>query len=195
MENSPKKLPKGAGKSSLELIDSGKLLDALPIKSGSIVLDLACGKGAYSIFLSGIVGDKGLVYAVDLWEEGLLILKVHMNQKGITNITPLIADATKQDQVKIDGHSVDICLMATVLHDFEEADQTDPVIKLVKNLIKPGGLLAVIEFKKIEGPPGPPLKIRLSEDGVDKIVAGYGFKKMYSAEIGEYNYLVTYKSI
>ena len=43
------KKPKGAGKSSFELIDPNILTETLPIKPGSVVLDLACGKGAYSI--------------------------------------------------------------------------------------------------------------------------------------------------
>ena len=68
------KRPKGAGKSSFELISPNKLTDMLPLKPGSTVLDLACGKGTYSIFLSKIVGEEGLIYALDLWEEGLLLL-------------------------------------------------------------------------------------------------------------------------
>lgn len=195
MGDNAKKLPKGAGKSSFELIETTKIVNTLPIKPGSMVLDLACGKGAYSIFLSDIVGENGLIYAVDLWEEGLLLLRDQINQKGITNIMQLVADVTRHNQIDIDDHSVDICLMATVLHDFEEASQTEPVLKLVKNLLRPNGYLAVIEFKKIEGPPGPPIKIRLSEDDVDKMVTGYGFKKMKTVDIGAYNYLITFKSV
>jgi len=55
--------------------------------------------------------------------------------------------------------------------------------------------LAVIEFKKIQGPPGPPIAIRLSEDEVEKMVTGYGFKKIKSVDLGEYNYLMTFRSI
>ncbi len=82
------KKPKGAGKSSFELINSDKLTDTLPLNPGSTVLDLACGKGIYSVFLSKIVGDTGLVYAVDLWEEGLQILGKEIEEQNITNILP-----------------------------------------------------------------------------------------------------------
>ncbi|MDA3791176.1 MAG: class I SAM-dependent methyltransferase [Desulfobacula sp.] len=156
------KKPKGAGKSSFELINPDLLKDILPLKPGSTVLDLACGKGIYSIFLSKIVGENGLVYAVDLWEEGLQILGKKIEEKNITNILPLLDDATKQ--IEIDDYSVDLCLMATVLHDFEEMDKAGAVLKQIKTILKPGGCLAVIEFKKIDGPPGPPIKIRLSKD-------------------------------
>ncbi len=187
------KKPKGAGKSSFELIDSDKLKDMLPPEPGSTVLDLACGKGIYSIFLSKIVGEEGLVYAVDLWEEGLQILDKKIEEKNITNILPLLDDAT--ENIEIDDYSVDICLMATVLHDFEEMDKAGAVLEQIKTILKPGGHLAVIEFKKIDGPPGPPKKIRLSEEETDKMVTGYGFRKANTTDIGEYNYLMTFQEI
>ena len=187
------KKPKGAGKSSFELIDPNILTETLPIKPGSVVLDLACGKGAYSIFLSEIVGEQGLVYAVDLWKEGLLLLEQEIENKNITNIMTILGDATKN--IDVDEYHIDLCLMSTVLHDFEEADQTDAVLKQVKPLLKPNGCLAVIEFKKVEGPPGPPVKIRLSENEVNKIVAGYNFKKIKTVDVGDFNYMMTFQSI
>ena len=185
------KKPKGAGKSSFELINPDLLKDILPLKPGSTVLDLACGKGIYSIFLSKIVGDEGLVYAVDLWEEGLQILGKEIEEQNITNILTLLDDAT--EEIEIDDYSVDVCLMATVLHDFEEMEKAGAVLKQIKTILKPGGCLAVIEFKKIEGPPGPPIKIRLSKDEVEKIVSGYGFKKGSFVDIGDYNYLMMFQ--
>lgn len=187
------KKPKGAGKSSFELIDPNILTDILALDPGSVVLDLACGKGNYSIFLSEIVGEQGLVYAVDLWKEGLFLLEEQIEKQNITNIMLLHADATKE--IDIDDYSVDVCLMATVLHDFEEVNQSGAVLKEIKTILKPGGHLAVIEFKKVEGPPGPPIQIRLSEGEVDELVTGYGFRKLKTTVIGDYNYLMTFRSI
>ena len=190
--NDTHKKPKGAGKSSFELINPKILMDMLPVETGSVVLDLACGKGIYSIFLSEIVSDQGLIYAVDLWKEGLALLEEQIKTRDIINIKTLLNDAT--EQIDIDNYSVDVCLMATVLHDFEEINKACIVLKQIKTILKPGGYLAVIEFKKIEGPPGPPVKIRLSEDEVEKMVTDYGFKKEKTADIGDYNYLMTFRS-
>jgi ubiquinone/menaquinone biosynthesis C-methylase UbiE len=192
MDDTPKK-PKGAGKSSFEFIDPDLLKANLPVRPGSAVLDLACGKGAYSLFLSGIVGDHGLVYAVDLWEEGIMLLEEEIETRNITNILTLVSDAAKG--IDIEDYSLDLCLMATVLHDFEEAGQTDAVLKEVKILLRPGGCLAVIEFKKIEGPPGPPVHIRLTEKETAYLVTPHGFKKGKTVDMGEYHYLTTFKSI
>ena len=184
--------PKGAGKSSFELINADILKQMLPVNQGSVILDLACGKGLYSRFLSDLTGASGLVYAVDLWEEGLQRLEKEMQRKEDTNILTIKADATKE--IDIDAHSLDLCLMATVLHDFKEMGAAQIVLKQVLNLLNPGGYLAVIEFKKIDGPPGPPAHIRLSQEETEKLVTGLGFKKIDAADIGPYNYVVLFAS-
>ena len=51
-----KATPTGAGKSSFELIDSTLLFRELDLKPGVTVLDLACGKGAYTLAASEKVG-------------------------------------------------------------------------------------------------------------------------------------------
>ncbi|MDQ1269041.1 MAG: Methylase involved in ubiquinone/menaquinone biosynthesis [Thermodesulfobacteriota bacterium] len=184
--------PKGAGKSSFELIDTQILEQMLPIHKGSVILDLACGKGLYSLFLSQLSGPSGLVYAVDLWQEGLEILEQDALKKEAANILTIKADATRE--IDIEAHSLDLCLMATVLHDFKEMNADQTVLKQVLNLLIPGGCLAVIEFKKMDGPPGPPAHIRLSQEETEKLVTGVGFKKINTTEIGDYNYLTTFKS-
>ncbi len=184
--------PKGAGKSSFELIDTQILEQMLPIHKGSVILDLACGKGLYSLFLSQLSGPSGLVYAVDLWEEGLEILEQDALKKEAANILTIKADATRE--IDIEAHSLDLCLMATVLHDFKEMNADQTVLKQVLNLLIPGGCLAVIEFKKMDGAPGPPAHIRLSQEETEKLVTGVGFKKINTTEIGDYNYLTTFKS-
>jgi len=182
--------PKGAGKSSFELINTDILKQMLPMKQGAVILDLACGKGLYSQFLSDLTGPAGLVYAVDLWEEGLQMLEEEARKKGNTNILTIKTDATRE--INIDAHSLDLCLMATVLHDFKEMDAEHTVLKQVLSLLKPGGCLAIIEFKKIDGPPGPPAHIRLSQEETEKLVTGEGFKQINTAELGDYNYLTTF---
>mgnify|MGYP006295628505 FL=1 len=187
------KKPKGAGKSSFDLVDLKKISDVLPVKPGSVVLDLACGKGDYSVYFSEIVGEQGLVYALDLWKEGILLLEKRIEKQNITNIMTLISDAARQ--IEIDDYSVDMCLMATVLHDFEEAGQVKAVLKAVKTILKPNGCLAVLEFKKCDGPPGPPKHIRLAEKEGDERVLGHGFKKGSAVDAGDYTYLLTYRSL
>ena len=65
----------------------------------------------------------------------------------------------------------------------------------IARVVKPTGILAVMEFKKIDGPPGPPIHIRLSPAEVADRLAPYGFKKERSVDVGPYNYLIMLKKI
>jgi ubiquinone/menaquinone biosynthesis C-methylase UbiE len=182
------KKPIASGKSSFDLIDRNKVISELHPEKGTVILDAACGTGNYSVALSGLVGDKGTIYAIDLWEEGINTLKKTITEKGIRNIKPITGDVS--DRIPLEDESVDLCLMATVLHDLIEVKTSEGALKEVKRVLKPGGRLAVIEFKKIDGHPGPPVAIRLAPRELDDILSAHGFKQhRVPSEVGPYNYL------
>lgn len=151
------------------------------------MLDVACGVGKYSIAASEIVGNEGVVYAVDLWEEGIDSLKQTIDQKGFKNIRPIINDVSKY--IPLENRSVDVVLMATVLHDLIEVNTEKGTLTEVRRVLKHGGKLVIIEFKKIEGPPGPPVAIRLSPEETERVVAAYGFRQEKVIDVGPFNYL------
>ena len=88
--------------------------------------------------------------------------------------------------------SVDLCLMATVLHDLVESGKRRGALKEAQRVLKPGGALAIVEFDKVAGPPGPPLRIRLNPEEVATLAAPYGFRKSRMARVGPYNYLLLF---
>ena len=182
--------PTGAGKSSFRLIDSAKFFRELDLKKGATFLDVACGRGAYSLAASDIIGKDGQVYAVDLWEEGISSLRKEADSKGIQNLATFVSDVAQN--IPVENDCVDVCLMATVLHDLVADKVEQQVMKEILRVMKPNGVLAIVEFYKKEGPPGPPKPVRLSPQEVDKIVSTYGFKKQRLTEIGPDNYLQIY---
>ena len=84
--------------------------------------------------------------------------------------------------------------MATVLHDFIEDKTDDGALNEIKRVLKQDGTLAVIEFKKIEGPPGPPIKIRISPEQTGKRLRPYAFGMIKEMEIGPYSYLALFRA-
>ena len=179
--------PTGAGKSSFGLIDSAKFFRELDLNKGVAFLDVACGRGAYSLAASDIIGKDGQVYAVDLWEEGILSLRKEAVSKGIQNIATFVSDAAQN--IPVENDCVDVCLMATVLHDFVGDKVDRQVIKEIVRVMKSKAMLAIVEFKKKDGPPGPPKPIRLSPEEVVKIVSAFGFQQNRYTEVGPDNYL------
>lgn len=182
--------PIAAGKSSFDLIDREKLLAELPIKEGITLLDVACGVGNYSLALSKYIGDPGRIYAVDLWKEGISALQEQIIAQGTKNIQASVADVSKK--IPVEDNSIDVCLMATVLHDLIQDKTDEGTLTGVQRTLKPGGTLAIIEFKKINGRPGPPIGIRLSPNELENILDTYGFQEMKTIDIGPYNYLALF---
>ena len=52
------------------------------------------------------------------------------------------------------------------------------------------GQLAIVEFKKIEDGPGPPLRIRLSEKELEGVLAPFDFRTERVSDVGPYHYLL-----
>ena len=50
------------------------LMEALEVRAGQTVCDMGCGNGFYALELARMVGDEGLVYAVDIQPEMLRML-------------------------------------------------------------------------------------------------------------------------
>jgi ubiquinone/menaquinone biosynthesis C-methylase UbiE len=179
--------PTGAGRSSFGLIDTAKFFRELDLKKGVTFLDVACGWGYYSLAAADIVGKDGQVYAVDLWEEGILSLRKEAAAKGIQNLAAFVSDVGQN--IPVENECVDVCLMATALHDFV-GDQIDrEAMKEIVRVLKPQGILVIVEYKKIDGPLGPPKAVRLSPQEVDTLVSEYGFKQNRYTEIGANHYL------
>lgn len=179
--------PIAAGKSSFDLIDVTSLMELLEIEAGITFLDVACGTGAYTLALADPIGPDGRLFALDLWEAGIKKLTTEVQARKNHTIEAHVADVSRH--MPLASGTVDLCLMATVLHDLIE-DRTDQgTLKEVVRVIRPGGRLAVIEFQKIDGPPGPPRAIRLSPEETDACLRPHGFRQMATHEIGPFNYV------
>jgi len=171
-------------------VDKNKVFGELQLEGGISFLDLGCGRGEYAMIASEIVGNEGVVYGIDLWEEGINFLQEEASARGSKNIKAMVADAGKK--IPLEDTSIDVCFMATVFHDLVLANTAEGALKEVFRVLKEGGVLAILEFKKIDGPPGPPLSSRLAPEEVEERVIPYGFEIVGLKEMGPYNYLQSF---
>lgn len=179
------KLP-GAGKSSFDLVDHELVFKELGLAPGAVFLDLGCGMGDYALAAAEKIGPHGLVYAADGWQEGIAILERRARDRNLTNIQTLVARIP--GRVPLSDQSVDICLMATVLHDFARDANEQEALQETARVLKKGGVLGVVEFKKVDKPPGPPIQIRLDPSQVEAIIRPFGFRPLRTVDAGAYTY-------
>jgi ubiquinone/menaquinone biosynthesis C-methylase UbiE len=178
------------GACSRSILDAERVLKATGLKKGNTFLDAGSGSGYLSITASAIVGDKGKIYAVDIDAASIEKLKEELRRQNITNIEASVADMTAKTSL-IAG-SIDVCLMANVMHGFVENKEVPALMKETTRLLKPGATLAVVEFKKLENIPGPPLALKLSPEQLISIVTPFGFRQKETVEVGIYHYAVIF---
>ena len=109
------------------------------IKPGTHVLDYGCGPGNYTIAAAELVGPSGKVYAVDIHPMAIHKVQNKANKKGL-NVQTILTDYDTQ----LPDSSVDVVLLFYVLHDFKNPDA---IIKELSRVLKPMGVLLVIDHK------------------------------------------------
>lgn len=183
-----KKLHKHGGKSSEAILDAKRVLSSIKLSEGDVFMDAGCGDGFISREASKIVGDEGQVLAVDQYSPSLDILREKVREEGIKNLEVVEADLTRT--LPLEDETADLCLMANVLHGFLYNEELDQVIPELLRILKTGGRLAIVEFKKIEGTPGPPLSSRITAEDVNSSLETRGFQSIEELEVGPYHYAV-----
>ena len=140
-----------------QLLDPKQILEKhVGLGYGDIVADLGCGPKAYFTFQSArIVGDKGLVYAVDVQKQVLSSAESHAKNQGLNNVRTIWSNLEMHGATKISESSLNLGILNNVL--FQSTNIAE-MIKEAIRLIKVGGKLLIIDWKNI----GESLKITKS---------------------------------
>ncbi len=127
--------------------EAGKLADLMHWKGGETIAEIGAGEGQMSFFAAKQVGPSGHVYTTELDDKKLAHLKEEVNARHLENVTVLKADAIGTN---LPDDCCDSIFMRRVYHHFTDPSRTDAAI--FRDL-KPGGLLAVIDFPPQAGLP------------------------------------------
>lgn len=180
-----------AGRSSADFLDARRVLRDIGLSEGQVVLDAGSGSGHFSKAASNLVGPGGTVWALDSDQPSLDQLTRDIFTSGIRNIRPLLADLAGPLPVK--SGSVDLCLLVNVLHGLAW-DKTAPgALGELARVLKPGGRLAVVEFKKMQMDFGPPLEVRLEPGDVERLAAPAGLTTERNFDAGPYSHAVIFR--
>ena len=179
--------------SSKAFLDAERVLRETGLKKGDSFLDVGCGEGHFSIAASRIVGNTGKVYSLDNFEKAIAALQDQIHREHITNIEAIVADVTQK--MPLPDASIDVCLMANVMHGFFANGEVPGVMTETARVMKAGSTLVVVEFQKIDGPPGPPISIRMTPEELEALVSGYGFKKDRVVEVGPIHYATMFRTM
>jgi len=131
--------------------DSGlKFLKEIGLKYGQRVLDFGCRVGHYTIPAAKVVGNDGIVYAVDKEQQALNELEQkasHLNLKNIRTI-----NTSGQIQIDLENDSIDVVLFYDVLHYHEKREREKLYVEAYR-VLKQDGLFSVYPKHTLEDDP------------------------------------------
>jgi len=174
------------GKFTEGLLDNKLILKALNIKPGQTILDAGCGNGYMSKLFSNEVSLSGKIYAIDPDKH---FIKILMNEIKGTNIEAMAGDISGPTQLC--KSSIDLIYVSAVIHAFSKSQITG-FLHEVKRLLKPGGVLAIVEIEKKETPFGPPLNRRFSPEELKGMVP---MAPLNTIQAGEHFYMQMFENI
>ena len=132
-----------------------EILSKFPLKTGTAAVDIGCGPGYWTIPMAEIVGPSGRVYAVDLEGEMLADLRTRLEARPEL---PVQVMRSSEDRIPLPARSVDFAFLACVLHELDGPG----TLREAARVLRPGGVLGIVEWKKIRQDIGPPYRHRLS---------------------------------
>jgi precorrin-6B methylase 2 len=140
----------------------GLLVQRLRLKPGEVVADIGSGTGYLTRRLAAKVGPAGKVFAVDIQQEMVDLLRGNMEALGITNVVPILGTARN---AKLPEASVDTVLMVDVYHEF---DFPYEMMVGICRALKPNGRVVFVEYR-LEDPDVPIKRVhKMTEAQVKK---------------------------
>lgn len=162
-------------------LDPEAILGSLRLRKGWRVADIGAGIGFFSIPAARLVGPEGRVFAVDLSPEMLEDLRAKLAANHVANVEPV---RSTEDRVPLEDRSVDLAFLACVLHEL-----AGPATLLeCRRILRASGILAIVDWKKLDQDVGPPKEHRLDEDEARAVLRDAGFAPVRSFDAGPYHY-------
>lgn len=171
-----------------KFVNPGDIVAQLSLKKGQVVADFGCGAGFYSLAAAQFVADDGMVYAVDVMPDRLAVTQSSAQHAKLKNITVVQADL-EQPLLGIESATCDVVVISNILH---QVTAKEALLRNAYQVLKTGGQLLVVEWKRGFSPFGPAQDVRVSTDELTGMLQRGGFQFTKNLEADGYHYAVVF---
>ncbi len=167
----PAKLPK--------LNDPARFIDLIPetiweafgVADPETVVELGAGTGIFAIEFAEKMTDAK-IYAVDGEPVMLEWMHSHLPSTLAGVVIPVDADVT---DVSLSSGSADLVYSINVHHELEDAPA---MLREAMRLLRPGGVLGIVDWRLEDTKPGPPMAHRIGGPAIAQQVENAGFSSV-----------------
>ncbi len=159
-----------------------EVIMALKLTGKETVADIGSGTG---YFANRLARHAARVFAVDI-DSKLLEMSL---KTAPSNVTPVLASA---DDPRLPDGLSDLIFFCDVVHHIENRAA---YLEKVKNALKPGGRVAVIDFHKREMKLGPPPEMKIDRAEMVKEFEKAGFRLVEEQGFLAYQYFLLFSPV
>ena len=149
-------------------------INKLPITSKSVVADIGAGSGYYTFRIAQKL-IEGKVYAVEIQDDFIDLLKKNQLQKGIKNVE--VVKGTEQNP-NLKANSIDLAIMVDVYHELAYPQE---MLSALMMALKPDGKILLLEYRAEDPDVAIKELHKMSVKQVNKEMEANGFK-LYKRE-------------
>ena len=161
-----------------------KIWDELKPAPDCTMLDIGTGVGFISLPFAKRF-PKATVYACDIQEGMIALQREDAAARGIGNVTGIVM---KPNAVDLPAGGADLILMAQLHH---ELDAPEPLLAECKRLLRPGGTVAIIDWKDEENGKSPAAGRRVPVATMRAQLEGAGFSDLHEHDVYEFHTFMT----
>jgi len=117
------------------------ILQRVALRSGDAVADIGAGTGLFTLLFAERVGNKGVVYAVDISPAFVKYISERAKQHGHERIVKTVLN--NPGSAELPPASIDVAFLCDTYHHFE---QPEKMLVSIHRALRSGGRMILIDF-------------------------------------------------
>jgi ubiquinone/menaquinone biosynthesis C-methylase UbiE len=163
-----------------------EVVAALELEEGEAIADIGAGSGYFAFRFSKAVGEQGKVFAVDVNPDMIRHMDQRSRELGTANLVTILGEG---DDPLLPEGAIDRIFICNTWHHIGNQDN---YLELMKQALKPGGQVIMVDYKKIELPVGPPVHTKIAKADLLNQMEQAGFGLLKEHEFLPYQYFLVF---
>lgn len=171
-------------------LDPDRIAEGFNIRPGMKIADFGCGAGYFTIILAEKTGSQGKVYALDVQESALDNVRAKARVHNLENIETIRTNLEILGSSGLSDASQDIVLLANILF---QSNKVEDIIKEGIRVLRKGGQMIIIDWKKGTNGFGPPDNLRRSQEELKALSEKNNLVFDHDFDAGNFHFGITLK--
>ena len=124
-------------------LTAGEILEEAGLRPGMTVVDYGCGPGLVTLQAAAMVGDAGIVYALDIHEGMVSLVRSRAAEAGLVNVKALLNDGA---EAPVPDGVADLITCTLVFHYKESPSERQALAVDFARMLKPGGCAMIVQW-------------------------------------------------